>query len=455
MESTNNDKGFIGRLISRIESGIRYAVSGVWKDPSDSMKVRLIKTANLSIRSFLNKDLQSTSMSLTYVTAISLVPALALFLAFGRAFGLQNYLQKELFKYLPTQGDTVNTVMGFVDSYLKQTSRGVFVGIGIVVLLWTIISLMSRVEDSFNKIWDIRTERTFFRKVTDYTALCLFVPVLMLLSSGVSIAVSTTFDDYFSFLSPVVSILLDASPFFLVWIAFTFCFVLIPNTSVKFKYGAIAGFFCGLAFQILQYLFVNGQIYVSNYNAIYGSFAFLPLLMVWLQLSWLILLSGCMITYSAQNVFSYNFSNESRDISQNYFYKVAAVVIAAIIKNFRSGKESSTEISISQKYELPVPLVKECFEKFKTAGLINYVMNGEEKTGVAPATDLSKLTLTDFFRIMGNLGSSEFIPDFESKYSKALRLINYALDRSPDVQGTVYIKDLPLDSPTNTSTPSN
>jgi len=440
----NGKQSFIDRTISYAKSRYEYYTEGVWRDPRDSIKIRIIKTLNLTISSFLNKDLQSRSMSLTYVTALAIVPALALLFAIGRGFGLQDFIEKEIYIMFPSQSEALSTAMGFVDSYLKEASSGLFVGIGIIFLLWTVISLMGRIEDSFNSIWDVSTRRTFVRKITDYTAICLFIPILMIASSGVSIMVSTTLDKYLTFLSPLAGVLLDASPFILVWIAFTLCFILIPNTPVNFKYGVISGFIAGISFQILQLLFVNGQIYVSKYNAIYGSFAFLPLLLIWMQLSWLILLIGCILTYSAQNVFGYNFSNSSSNISNEYMQKVCAVVLAIIIRRFEAALPSLTVNQIALKYDLPVNLVKRAVETFIRCGLVNYVIVGENKSAVAPAFDSTSLTLGEMIEKCDSLGTSDFIPRFAENFSATLGIINGIIHKSIDEASEITLSSLPI-----------
>lgn len=297
----------IKRLIVKVRCIIDFCWTGIWRNESDSIWIKLLKTVNLSVRSFLDTGLQSKSAALTYNSILAIVPAFALLFAIGRGFGFQNLLQDQLYSFFPAQHQAISTALSFVDSYLEQASQGIFVGIGIVLLLWTLISLLGNIEAAFNHIWGIKQNRSLYRKVTDFTAIFLMIPILMICSSGISIFMSNTVQNNidFRFLSPVFEVLLDITPFLLTCLAFTLAFILIPNTKVKFKYALISGIICGISFQILQQLFVSGQIYVSKYNAIYGSFAFLPLLLIWLQLSWLILLFGCVLTYSAQNIFRY------------------------------------------------------------------------------------------------------------------------------------------------------
>lgn len=317
-------KNSILRLVAKTTAAVRYCISGVWEDPRQTVGVRIIRTLNLSVNSFLDRGLQIKSMALTYYTVLSIVPACALLVAIGRGFGLQNSLQQELYDFFPSQHKAISAALSFVDSYLTEATQGVFVGIGILFLLWTVISLLSYIEDTFNSIWDIRRQRAFYQKITDYIAICLIVPVLMICSSGISIFMSSTIQDNLAlpFLTPLVNVILETVPFILCWIAFSLSYFFIPNTKVKFGYACISGFLCAIAFQILQLLFLNGQIYVSKYNAIYGSFAFLPLLLIWLQLSWLLLLSGCVLTYSLQNVFTFNFNGTSEELSLNGWHSV-------------------------------------------------------------------------------------------------------------------------------------
>ena len=306
-------------MIDKASNLVNYCWTGVWHETRDTTGIKILKVINLSVRSFLDRDLQTKSMSLTYSTVLAIVPALALLFAIGRGFGFQSLLEDQLFKSFPAQKQSITFALKFVDSYLKEASQGLFVGIGIIFLLWTLISLLSSIESAFNQVWDVKKDRSFYQKVTDYIAICLMVPVLMICSSGVSIFMSATIQDnsHLAFLTPLVNISLEIAPFVLAWLAFSLSFFLIPNTKTQFKYAAVSGALCALLFQILQLLFVNGQIYVSKYNAIYGSFSFLPLLLIWLQLSWLILLAGCVLTYSLQNVFAFNFLGDLDKISTN------------------------------------------------------------------------------------------------------------------------------------------
>ena len=189
----------------------QYGSSGVWTERANTMKVKLIKTINLSVRSFLSADIQSQACAMTYRTVLAIVPALAMLFALGRGFGLQKLIENELYSIFHAQHEAISHMMSYVDSYLKQASEGVFVGIGILFLLWTLISLVSNVEDSFNSIWGVKNGRSMWRKVTDYTSMLLILPVLLICAGGLNVLMSSTLNAifHFEFLTPVVSLLLE------------------------------------------------------------------------------------------------------------------------------------------------------------------------------------------------------------------------------------------------------
>lgn len=444
----NKRPGWIDKMIEKGERFYDYCVSGVWSDPSKSMKVRLIKTINLTVQAFLNRDLQIKSMAITYQTVFAMVPALALLLAISKGFGFQEMVEKELYTYFPSQSKALGAALGFVDSYLAEASSGILVGVGIIVLLWTLISLLSNIEDAFNNIWDIKTGRNTIQKVKDYIAIFLLIPILMILSSGISIFMSSTVLAVmpFKFLTPMVNVFMELIPVVLTWGAFTLCFWLIPHTKVEFRFAAISGAFCAVAFEILQLLFLNGQIYVSKYNAIYGSFAFLPLMLIWLQLSWLLLLSGCGLTYSIQNVFAYNFFGNLNNVAETYLRKVLLVVTAVVYRRFHLGLPAPTRNSLSTTYGLPIRMVSKITDKLRNAGLIQYNESGEDKDdpGIFPTTDTDRIMVKDVVARVESAGMKDFIPEFNTTYKQALEELNDISDRMYEAAGDKLIRDLDI-----------
>ncbi|MCH5241299.1 MAG: YihY family inner membrane protein [Muribaculaceae bacterium] len=436
------------RFFTKIGDWFKYLSGGVWDDTRTKTKVKVAKVINLSIRSFMDRDLQTKSMALTYSTVLAIVPAFAMIFAIGRGFGFQNLLEEQLFLNFPAQKNFITFALKFVDSYLNEASQGVFVGVGLIFLLYTMVSLLSDIESNFNQIWDITKDRSIYQKITDYIAICLLVPIMMICSSGLSIFMSTTLqgNDHFKFLTPLVNVVLEASPFILAFLAFSISFCLIPNTRVKFKYAATAGAICAVIFQILQMLFLSGQLYVSKYNAIYGSFSFLPLLLIWLQLSWLILLFGCVLTYSLQNIFAFNFLDNSVPPSRSLETKVMLIIMAIIAKRFHAEEPPLTPQEISVKYNLPIRMVNRLCNKLKKSGLINLVMKEDDNTGIAPAVDTDELTVGNIFKKIENEGNSHYIPKFDIIYASSIKALDSWFGECYEDLDKISLKDIPLPS---------
>ncbi len=385
-------------------------------------------------------------MALTYSTVLSIVPAAALLLAIGRGFGLQDLLQNQVLQMFPSQVEAIQTVLRFVDSYLTSATQGVFVGVGLVVLLYTVISLLSQVEDTFNSIWGVKQERSFFQKITDYIAICLLIPVLLICSAGVSIFMSSIIQDNVSlkFLTPLVNIALEIAPLILCWLAFTLSYLLIPNTKVQFKYAAIAGALAAVAFTILQLLFVNGTLYVSKYNAIYGSFAFLPLMLIWMQLSLLFLLTGCMLAYSMQNVFTFNLMGDESKISNIGWHNVAFILMSVIVKRFATHRKPLSEQEIAVEYFLPIRIVSKLVTKLKDASLVYEITDTSGNHGLVPAIESDKLTVAQLLKSIDEVGITNFVVDFDKIYSDFLKVIDAAREASYAQYQDLLIRDLPL-----------
>lgn len=425
----------------------QYATVGVWHDRRNSLSVRLVKTINLTVKSFLSTDLQSTACALTYRLLLALVPALALLFAIGRGFGFQNLLESQLFNYFPSQRQALETALKFVDSYLAQASEGLFVGVGIVVLLWTLISLISAVEDAFNQIWGVKHGRTLWRKITDYTAIFLILPILMVCGSGLTAFMSSSVENLLPFMSPIVAAALDLTSVLLIWLFFTGAYMLIPNAKVKFKNALPAGILAGIAYQVLQWLFVGGQIYVSKYNAIYGGFAFLPLLLIWLQLVWLFTLSGALICYAAQSITDYALESDVYGISFNYKTRIGVGLLAVIAKRYQKGLAPLTAVNLQRAFNIPLRLITLLLQEMEDLKLVSRVLpsGNQELIAFQPARDFSKLTVGEVLIAFRNHGSHDFVVDFDTEFEKLNETLD-EIDKTIGATASTLISDIEIPS---------
>ena len=285
---------------------------------------------------------------------------MAVVFAIARGFGYSMYIEDWFRESLASQPDAANTIIGFVNSYLVHTKKGVFLGIGLLFMLFTVLMLISNIELAFNDIWQVKRQRSVFRTVTDYISLLFFVPIVIVISSGMSIAV-TAINHQLSELivvGPIVSFLIELTPYVLWSIAFTALYVFMPNTKVELRSAIVPGIVAGICMQAFQMIYINSQIWISNYNAIYGSFAIIPFFLLWLQTSWIICLAGAELSYCRQNaddLFQYSFQNlcfrEKVDISWD--------IMQLVTENFREGNRPYTEIEIKGKIGRPMRVVKE------------------------------------------------------------------------------------------------
>ncbi|MDE6526331.1 MAG: YihY/virulence factor BrkB family protein [Muribaculaceae bacterium] len=412
--------GRISRITERVISLWTFLRLGVWSDTRRTWWLNTLRTINLSVNSFLNRDIQTQACAMTFRTMLAIVPALALLLAIGRGFGMQSVLKDELYRLFPAQHTAISYSMNFVESYLDQASEGVFLGVGIAVLLWTLISLLGNVEDSFNLIWGVKTGRSIWRKATDYTALLLILPVLMLCASGISLLLSSTLRSVFDFdfMTPVISIILEGVQVLMTFLFFTAAYILIPNTKVKFANAFLSGTLAGSGFLILQWLFVTGTLYVTRYNAIYGSFAFIPLLLLWIQLVWVICLAGAVICYSSQNVFAFSLDREVSTISNRYLWAVTLAISAIITRRFLNGERPATARDFMNIYEIPARLVTDITDTLVKTGIANRVLLPDEKEvyGYQLAIDPATFTVEVLTRRIYTLGNAGFISDFDSNF---------------------------------------
>ena len=271
---------------------------------SGALIKQVVRKMILTVRFFTEKRVMAEAAALTYSSLLALVPVLAVVFAIARGFGYSKYIEMWFLNTLSSQPEAAAVIVGFVNSYLVHIRSGVFLGIGLIFMLYTVLMLLSNIEETFNQIWQVSNTRPIMRSLTNYLAMFLLFPIIIIVSTGLSIFMATIADkvEDFILLGPAVSKLLDFSPFILLSVLFVVLYVYMPNTKVKLSCAIIPGILAGFSMHILQLVYIYAQIWVTGYNAIYGSFAALPLFMLWVQFSWTICLFGAQLTYTNQNL---------------------------------------------------------------------------------------------------------------------------------------------------------
>ena len=378
----------------------------------------ILKVITLATRRFQEDKLQRSASALTYSTFLSFIPLLAVLLAIAKGFGFEKIIESQLFEYFPGQKEVFNQILSYVDSYMLQTQNGLFFGIGLLFLLYTVFNLISNIENTFNMIWQVSKGRSYMRRFTDYFSTFLLLPIFLVCSSGISILFATTFNtikDY-QLIAPVYEIIIAVMPLIVAIFGFTALYMFMPNTKVQFKHAFYAGIFAAIGFQIFQYLYISGQIWVSKYNAIYGSFAILPLLLLWMQLSWTICLVGAEIAYSGQNVQNFEFENDSKNISRRYLDFLTLTITGLIVKRFVKGEKPYTATEISKEYKIPIRLTKHILYLLMDLGIINENKEDDTYPAYQPAIDINQITLAFLFSKIERRGSENFKIDNKHKF---------------------------------------
>ena len=270
----------------------------------------LLKTVAIvvvSIDRFVKDASTISASALTFYSTLSFIPAVALILAIARGFGADKAFENWLKEQTYTNPEVMQWVMNIASKALDNTQSDLIAGFGILLLLWAVVRMLSSTELAMNRIWGVKKGRGLVKKFTDYMSIMFIAPILVLLISSMNVFMMSSLQEYamdegvLSYASAALKAILTLVPYVLVWFLFVFLYMFMPTTPVKFKYALVAGIVAGTIFQIVQWFYIRFQVGVSSYNAIYGGLAALPLLLVWLQLSWSIVLWGTELCYIMRN----------------------------------------------------------------------------------------------------------------------------------------------------------
>ncbi len=432
-----------------INHWLQFLTVGIWRVTDDEitpLQRRLyscIKIVILSVQQFLNDRIQVRASALTYSTLLSIIPILAILFAIARGFGFDAVIEAQ-FRHGMAK-EQAELVISWINSYLQHAQSGVFIGVGLIMLLWTILILTDNIELSFNAIWQVKHPRTVFRKITDYFSMILLLPLLIVISSGLTIFMTTYIKDMENYLvlAPVLKFLVRMIPYALTWGMFIGLFIFIPNTKVRLQHAWLPGILAGSAFQAFQYFYINSQIWVSNYNAIYGSFAAIPMFLLWTQISWTICLFGAEMSYVSQNLASFNFGKETANISRRYHDFFCTIILAAICKRFCEEKAPYTAEELSREYKIPIRLTKNILYELQDIHLV-YEAVGDSKgqdISYLPGCDTNQLTVGMLLRKLDSAGSEAFNVDRE-QYSASWETLMEARKEYMRQNNQILLKDL-------------
>ncbi len=373
--------------------------------------VKTLKIILLSVQGFKRDLCQLRASALTLYTLLSIVPIIALLFGIAKGFGFEKKLETQLLEKASDQDTMMLQLIEFSQNMLSTTKGGVVAGIGIVVLFWTVIKVIGNIEESFNHIWKISKNRPLARKLSDYLSLMMLAPVLLILSSSITVFIKTKIAWLVkiihlpAFGTKIVLYLMSFSPLVIMSVLFTFVFLFMPNKKVSMKSGAIAGITTGILYQTVQWAYISLQIGASSYNAIYGSFAALPLFLVWLQVVWMVVLLGCEVSFYIHNFESYRHNEKFSGISLCLKKTIALKVCHLIIKKFANAESAPSAEHISNTLVLPISVVQRTLSLLLIAGVIVELKAfDDEDITYQPAQDINNITNMQVINALENTG---------------------------------------------------
>lgn len=348
----------------------------------------LLKKLLLAVEFFTTRRVIDMAAALTYSTLLALVPILAVVFGVARGFGYNKYIEVWFRELLGSQPQAADAIINFVNSYLVHTKSGVLLGVGLVLMLYTVLMLTLNVEKTFNAIWQVKHRRSLYRAVTDYLAMLLLVPVVIVLVSGLSIAGARLL------------------PYVLMAVVFMAMYMCVPNTKVRLQVVIVPGILAGVGMQALQLFYIHAQVLLSSYNAIYGSFAALPLFMLWVQLSWTICLFGVQLCYTNQNMDELSFRLQVADISPRYRRLLAIILMSRVCQRFADGKRPYTALDLRRLTNIPIRITQDLLYMLVRAGLLseNSADGKDQEPTYQPAMTLQKLMVGAMVERLDSMG---------------------------------------------------
>ncbi|MFC2098297.1 YihY/virulence factor BrkB family protein [Bacteroidota bacterium] len=390
-----------------IKKVIDFISTDIWKidvkdyPPILGFFLRQLRIVVLAIKEFKENQIQLRASALTYYSLLSVVPIAAMAFGIAKGFGFEKKLENEIRLRVAENAemaDVVEYILEFATSMLKNINGGVIAGVGVVLLFWAVMKVLGNIENSFNVIWQIRKARPFARKFADYLSMMLVAPILFFMSTTITGFVSNLGANSDSAIldvaGPLLFFLAKLIPYGLIFLLFTILYVVMPNTKVKFKYGFSAGVIAGIIFQVTQYVYFYFQGEVGRLGAIYGSFVAFPLFLVWMRLSWLIVLLGAEISFANQNIGKYEIEAESLHITPYNRRLLTFLVMHTIIKKFEEGTQPLTSSQIGKELGIPVRLARDIiFDLMDGHLLIEAATESPKENAYVPSIDIGKLTV--------------------------------------------------------------
>ena len=380
--------------------------------PRKRLWYRILQTIILVARGFKDQVLVVRANSLSFALLFAFIPMMALIYAIARGFGFEEVLQEILSGSFLAEANIAPVLIEWIERYLETAQGGFFLGMGLIVLVWAVYAFFNMLENSFNSIWNVKQSRSLGRRLTNYIMTLLLVPILVVVTSGISIFLNSAeiLSSVLEAIEPVRKFMLHFIPFVATTAVFTWIFVAIPNTKVKFSSAFIPGIIMGLLYQVVQSLSMYLVVLFTRMSLVYGAFSIIPLILIWLNITCWLLLIGAELAFAIQNNDLFAYENDLKKMSRRYKDYVMLYILAMIIRRFEAGEAPQTAQEIATVNQLPIRLVQQLLSRMEETNIIRRVyIEQEEDQAFVPALDTKTITVEMVIGRISAQGSEEFL----------------------------------------------
>ena len=358
------------------------------------------------IRDMVSGQITLRAMSLVYTPLLSVVPLIALSFSVLQGFGVHNQLEPFLYDFLEPLGEQGAQITTQVIELVDNVKGGVLGGISLAFFIYTAVSMVQKMEESFNYVWYVAKRRSFARRVTEYMIVLLIGPVIIVVALGMIASLrSNTMVQFFltnEALGPIFVVTSKLTPYLLVTGVFTFLYMYMPNTKVRFKAAIIGGLAGGFAWASLSAIFANVVVFSTSKQAIYAGFAVAIFTLIWLYLNWLVLLFGAQLAYYIQNPAFLRIGRREPRLSNAMSERLALNIMLFVGRAFRDPEKSVTVAEMSDEMQMPSITLMPVLLALEAGGLLA----ATEKEFLLPGKDMAAIRLQDILSVVREQGET-------------------------------------------------
>jgi membrane protein len=351
-------------LLKRFSAMLASLSQDIWSErgPFRSRRVlTLIRWAHLVLLGFVRDKCHLRATALAYATILSLAPLMAVALSISKALGLQDsaFIRAALLRITAGREELARTILHFVETSSVRTLGY----LGTLVLIAMAVAMVITVENAFNAIWGVARGRSLWRKFTDFFSVLVLSPLLVFLA--VSFTVSLQSEALvqrmleFTALNYLHLLALKLAPYVMVWLAFLFLYSFMPHTKVRLRSAAVGAVLAGTLWQLAQWVYIRHQVSLTDYGAIYGSFAQFPLFLIWMYISWVIVLLGGEISYAAQHLSTFEGELRAGRAGFRDRLEAAWLMLVCLARRFEAGRGGLSADALAERLDLPAKLVSD------------------------------------------------------------------------------------------------